>query len=67
MFSLLVKLLYSTFYIEYTNTVWIVFQEKYEVFRHLIKDNKYENNKINKQYGRQVRFLFALSHILPVL
>ena len=38
-------------------TQWIVFQEKYEVFRHLIKDkdNKYENNKINKQYG-QVRF-----------
>ena len=29
-----------------TNTVWLVFQEKYEVFRHLIKDNKYENNKI---------------------
>ena len=37
------------------NPVWIVFQEKYEVFRHLIKHNKYENNKINKQYG-QVRF-----------
>ena len=52
MFSWLVKLLYSTFYIEYYNTVWIVFQEKYEVFRHLIKDNKYENNKLfNKQYG----------------
>jgi hypothetical protein len=39
-----------------TNTVWI--EEKYEVFRHLIKDNKYKNNKINKQYG-QVRFQFA--------
>jgi hypothetical protein len=39
-----------------TQFVWIVFQEKYEVFRHLIKDNKKnENNKINKQYG-QVRF-----------
>jgi hypothetical protein len=36
-------------------TVWIVFQKKYEVLRHLIKDNKYENDKINKQYG-QVRF-----------
>ena len=41
----LVTVLYSTFYTEYTNTdytntVWIVFQEKYEVFRHLIKDNK---------------------------
>jgi hypothetical protein len=31
----------------------IVFQEKYGVFRHLIEDNKYENNKINKQH-RQV-------------
>jgi hypothetical protein len=38
-----------------TNTVWIVFQRQYEVFRHLIKDNKYENNKINKLH-RQVRF-----------
>jgi hypothetical protein len=37
--------------------------DKYEVFRHLIKDkdNIYENNKINKQYG-QVRFYFASSH-----
>ena len=53
----LVKLLYRTFYIEYYKHSWIVFQEKYEVFRHLIKDkdNKYENNKINKQYGK-VRF-----------
>ena len=52
----LVKLLYSTFYIEYYHSLDI-FQEKYEVFRHLIKDkdNKYENNKINKQFG-QVRF-----------
>jgi hypothetical protein len=51
MFSwiLVSKLLYSTFYVE------LVFQEKYEVFRHLIKDNKYENSKINKQNG-QVRF-----------
>jgi hypothetical protein len=34
MFSWLVKLLYSTFSILNTNTVWIVFQEKYEVFCH---------------------------------
>ena len=39
-----------------------VFQEKYEVFSHLIKENKFENNKINKQCG-QVRFQFAPSHI----
>ena len=38
-----------------SKTTLHLFEEKYEVFRHLIKDNKYENSKINKQYG-QVRF-----------
>ena len=58
---------YSTArFIQNTNIFWIVFQEKYEVFRHLIKDNKYENNKINKQYGQVyvfTKFQFASSHI----
>ena len=47
MFSWSVKLYSATLFNIYnTNIVWIVFQEKYEIFRHLIKDNKYENNKI---------------------
>ena len=44
--------------IQNSNTVWIVFQEQYEVFCHLIKDNKYENYKINNLY-EQVRYQFA--------
>ena len=58
---------YSTaLFIQNTNIFWIVFQEKYEVFRNLIKDNKYDNNKINKQYGQVyvfTKFQFASSHI----
>jgi hypothetical protein len=41
------------FFLKKTNTVCIVFQKKYEVlhvFHHLIKDNKYGSNKINKQH-----------------
>jgi hypothetical protein len=52
MFSWSVKLYSATLFNIYnTNIVWIVFQEKYEIFRHLIKDNRYENNKVNKQWS----------------
>jgi hypothetical protein len=46
----------------YRNTVWIVFQKKYEVFRHLIKDNKYENNKIQLNYKN--KYVFSSLHLI---
>jgi hypothetical protein len=59
MFSWLVKLLYSTFYIEYQHSLDSISRTIINSMRYfviiLIKDNKYENSKIKKWY-RQVRF-----------
>ena len=60
----LVKLLYSTFYIEHFKHSWIVFQEKYEVFRHLIKDKDSKNETTIKLINSMDKYVFSSLHLI---